>query len=215
MCVCVWVWCVVASRASLKFVLCFPGLDLETTLHRIRSLIAKECRNGRSVFSMLEEVDRAAHRRYRPHGYAEADFQRAFLIYKLGGRSAAELSHHMLGTPSINATKRHIAVLPLKSSPGFPTSREIIANLQTIYPSHRNIEVERSDDTIVEGMVMEIDEIKIQGRLRWDPHSNMILGVCREHGHQCALEFRSEVQADALLDCLNNGLVHLAEEVCR
>lgn len=60
---------------------------------------------------------------------------------------------------------------------------------------------------------MEVDELKIQERLRWDPRSNYILGVCREHGSACALELRSIVQADAVLKCLKTEVVHFATEV--
>ena len=61
---------------------------------------------------------------------------------------------------------------------------------------------------------MSIDELKVQGRLRWEPRTDYILGICREHGHECALEFRSLAQADAMADCLKNKKVHFAEEVC-
>lgn len=40
----------------------------------------------------------------------------------------------------------------------------------------------------------------------------MILGVCREHGTKCSLEFRSIVQANVLRDLLQKKVVHLASE---
>ena len=64
-------------------------------------------------------------------------------------------------------------------------------------------------------MSIQLDELKVQERLRWDPRTNYILGVCREHGKLCALEFRSMVQADAIADALREKRVHLATEVCR
>lgn len=176
---------------------------------RIRSLMALECKNGCSVFSMIEKVDRVACKLYRPRGYEQADFQRAFLIYKLGGRAAATIAHRTLGIPSINAAKRHIVTTPIRSSAGVPTTSEISSNLNAIFPK-KPIENNR----VVEGLTIQVDEMKIQERLRWDPRSNMILGVCREHGHRCTLEFRSETQADILLDCLQKKEVHLATEVC-
>lgn len=68
-------------------------------------------------------------------------------------------------------------------------------------------------------MTLQVDEIKIQERLRWDPTSNQILGVCREHTsdreHPLSLEFCAMHQADALLTGLQSNEVHLATEVCR
>jgi len=176
---------------------------------RVRSLIAKECKNGHSVFSMLEKVDRAALKLYRPRGYEEADFQRAFLIYKLGGRAAAAIAQRTLGIPCINSAKKRIVTASIHSSAGIPTTREILSNLEISYPQKA-----AGEEGIIKGMTIQVDEMKIQERLRWDPRSNMILGVCREHGDKCALEFRSEVQADILLDCLQKNEVHLATEVC-
>ena len=60
---------------------------------------------------------------------------------------------------------------------------------------------------------MPIDEIKLQERLRWDPRTNMILGVCREHGGECVLEFRTMTQADHLVANLVSERVHMASEV--
>ena len=52
---------------------------------RIRSLVAAENRAGVSVFSIIEKVQRAALCTYSPRGYQEADYQLAYLIYKIGG----------------------------------------------------------------------------------------------------------------------------------
>jgi hypothetical protein len=69
------------------------------------------------------------------------------------------------------------------------------------------------DMTRTIGMTMPVDEIKIQERLRWDSRTNMILGICWEHGSKCSLEFRTVTQADFVVDCLNKGEVHFAAEV--
>lgn len=179
---------------------------------RIRSLMAAQTRAGASVFSIIEKVDKAATRKYSPRGYNQTDFERAFLIYKLGGRSAANIAHKALGIPSIDATKRHIATKPLQASSGFPSAEELAANLNHCYPL-------LPLPSLIEGtfpilpMSIQIDEIKVQERLRWDPRTNHILGVCREHGGACALEFRSIVQADAVADCLRKNIIHFSSEV--
>ena len=64
---------------------------------RIRSLMATQYRAGASVFTMLKKIDQAARRVYSPRGYQIADFQRAYLIYKLGGWAAADIAHKALG----------------------------------------------------------------------------------------------------------------------
>ena len=140
---------------------------------RIRSLMAVQTRAGASVFSILEKVDDAAKRKYSPRGYDQQDFERAFLIYKLGGRSAANIAHRSLGVPSIDATKGHIASKPLQASPGFPTPVELTSNLEHCYPgAHGDVSTPRShlDSTArIIPISMSIDELKVQGQLRWEP----------------------------------------------
>jgi hypothetical protein len=38
-----------------------------------------------------------------------------------------------------------------------------------------------SDGSIGPGFQIMVDKIKVEGRMCWDPRSNMILGICREH----------------------------------
>jgi hypothetical protein len=178
--------------------------------------MAAQHRAGASVFTMLGKIDQAARRVYSPRCYQITDFQRSYLIYKLGGRAAANIAHRSLGIPSIDATKRHIATAPLRSSSGFPTAPEFQSNLSICYPPCTE-ESGSVDSQRIQGMTMAVDELKIQERLRWDPHSNHILGVCREHGGRLgasALEFRSIIQADTVLTGLKDKFIHFATEVC-
>lgn len=178
---------------------------------RIRSLMARELRAGSSIFTILERIDGAAKWKFSTCGYTQADFERAYLIFKLGGHAAASIAR-TLGVPSINATKCRIAAKPLQSSPGYPTKAELHANLTHCYPDSMPASSFNPSAPIL-GMTMQINEIKVQERLRWDPCSNQILGVCHKHGNTVALEFRSMHQADALLRSLQQGTVYLATEV--
>jgi hypothetical protein len=181
---------------------------------RLRSLMAAQTRAGASVFSIIEKIDQAAARQYSPKGYERADFERAFLIYKLGGCSAANIAHKSLGIPSITATKRHISTKPLQGSPGFPTQQELTSNLDHCYPSPPlTPPLPPSSSGVVLPVAMLLDELKVQERLRLDPPTDYILGVCREHGENCALVFKSIIQADAVADCLRKKIVHFATEV--
>ncbi|KAF8160309.1 hypothetical protein BJ912DRAFT_1151048 [Pholiota molesta] len=178
---------------------------------RIRSLMAAQLRAGSSIFTILEKIDLAVQHKFIARGYSLSDHERGYLILKLGGRSAAVIAHRALGIPSIDAIKRRMAASPLRSSAGYPTKEELTANLTHCYPDSKSpSSFDRSAPII--GMSMQLDEIKIQERLRWDPRTNQILGVCREHGCTTPLEFKSMLQADALLKALQDGNVHLASE---
>jgi hypothetical protein len=168
-----------------------------TDIPRLNRLTVAALHDGAGVFGLLKKVDQAARHVYSPKGYQKADFERAFLMWKLGGRSAANIAYHTLGLPSIESARRHIRVSPITASSGVPTEAEMQSNLSICFPRCPSHIVAR-----IIGMTMPIDEFKIQERLRWDPRTNMILGVCREHGTKCSLEFRSIVQANVLRDLL-------------
>lgn len=131
-------------------------------------------------------------------------------MWKLGGRSTANIAHRNLSIPYIESARRHIRVAPITASPGLPTAREMASNLALCFETRAGAQIIVGRKI---GMTMPIDEIKIQERLRWDSVTNMILGVYREHGHQCSLEFCTIVQADVLQEYLGKKLVHLASEV--
>ena len=61
--------------------------------------------------------------------------------------------------------------------------------------------------------IFMLDELKTEERLRHDPDSNRIHGVCREHGHRTSLEFNSEKKVDLWLWAIDKKEVHLAVEV--
>ncbi|KAF9536372.1 hypothetical protein CPC08DRAFT_771594 [Agrocybe pediades] len=151
----------------------------QENIPRIRALLASAHRAGSSVFAIIDKVSKAARRIYQVQGYKNADYQLAFLLYKIGGQAAANIAHRALGLPSIDTAKRHVTTALLMSSPKFPTSDELQSNLKFCYPQ---IEASRAlGDTVkpaaTKGMSMQVDEIKIQERLRWDSRTNNILGI--------------------------------------
>ena len=159
-----------------------------TDIPHLNSLTAAALHDGAGMFGLLKKVDQAARHVYSPKGYQKVDFERAFLMRKLGGRSAANIAYHTLGLPSIESARRHIRVSPTTASSGVPTEAKMQSNLSICFPHCPSHLIAR-----VIWMTMPIDEFKIQEHLRWDSRTNMILGVCREHGTKCSLEFRSIV----------------------
>lgn len=68
----------------------------------IHSLFRVELQNGAGVFGLLDKTNKASQLVYSPKGYEEADYHRAFLMWKLGGHSAANIAYCTLGVPSID-----------------------------------------------------------------------------------------------------------------
>ncbi|KAJ7835278.1 hypothetical protein B0H14DRAFT_3707147 [Mycena olivaceomarginata] len=157
-------------------------------------------KNGASIFTTLEKISRATDGNFNPKSYTHADHQLLYLLLRLGGHAAAELGHRCLGLPSISAAKGHVATVPL------------VHNLEVSFPTPFP---PPPDGSIGPGFQIMVDEIKVEGRMRWDPRSNMILGICREHSAEYELEFFSIKEAEALHAGLAKNDVHLASNSCR
>lgn len=201
----------------MRLARCASGSDTASagrpnTVSKMRTR-AYEKRNSK-VLRRAFAPQTAATRVYRPMSYDQADFQRAYVFWKMGGRAAAALAYNTLGTPSIDSARRHVSTTPIRSSPCTPSVEDMDHNLAIYF----NIPDDARPTSIrkITGATIVIDEIRTQPCLRWDARRNMILGVCREHGGDFVLEFRTMVQADALLEGLKKNEVHfkLASEVC-
>ncbi|KAJ7301276.1 hypothetical protein DFH08DRAFT_919133 [Mycena albidolilacea] len=156
---------------------------------RIHSIVVNDMKNGATTDG-----------NFNPKSYTHADHQLLYLLLRLGGHAAAELGHRCLG---------HVATVPLVVSPRAPTPEEMQHNLEVSFPTPFP---PPPDGSIGPGFQIMVDAIKVEGRMRWDPCSNMILGICREHSAKYELEFFSIKEAEALHAGLAKNDVHLASE---
>ncbi|KAF7420950.1 hypothetical protein PC9H_011469 [Pleurotus ostreatus] len=60
--------------------------------------------------------------------------------------------------------------------------------------------------------VLMFDELKLEERPQWEDATNMVPGVCREHGWKTSLELCTEKEVDLLFEAIKAGDVHLATE---
>ncbi|KAJ3527105.1 hypothetical protein NM688_g8173 [Phlebia brevispora] len=174
--------------------------------HRVHKIVAIAKRNGAGIHTIVSRLDQAIAQTYKVRSFDEAEYQRAFVILKLAGQRVADFMHRAFGTPSLSTIRRHLPSQPLRASPGMPTAAELDYNLSSY-------QLPASSNHAVVGLVIQVDETKLEKRLRWDPSTNMILGVCREHGARCSLEFTSLTEADVLSRLLSENEAHFATEV--
>ncbi|KAL6299447.1 hypothetical protein BKA93DRAFT_819930 [Sparassis latifolia] len=159
-----------------RFLLSVASSDLHSRVHKVVSIAR---RKGSSIHAIVCKLDEAVSRISSTYSYNEIDFQRSYLLWKLGGQRAADVAHRSLGLPSISTTRRRFIVQPIQPSPAMPTADEMDQNLKTYFPSFTR----RSNSPLVLGFVMSVDEMKLEERMRWDPATNMILGIyCLRRG---------------------------------
>ncbi|RDX39501.1 hypothetical protein OH76DRAFT_1331757, partial [Lentinus brumalis] len=186
-----------------RFVRAVASSDLHTRVHKVVSVARS---NSMSVHAIVARLDKANARVYSSRSYDEIDYPRSYLLWKLGGQRAADLGSCALALPSLSATRCQFTSSPIIASATFPTVEEMMENLNIILPPSSLADPNAA-------YVIEVDELKIDKRFRWDPWTYMILGMCREHGHLCSLEFRSVDEVRVLSELLCTKEVHSATEV--
>ncbi|SJL10364.1 uncharacterized protein ARMOST_13750 [Armillaria ostoyae] len=178
-------------------------------VERIERLVRVGLKRGAGIKEMLRMYDRAANKVYRPCSYTKEDYMRTLLLWRLGGQRIGNIAHKALSLPAVNTVRSRSLVPMIEASPGIPQLTTIQKNVGSSFAAITEIVQKKR---IVHQSVM-FDEIKCELRARWNPRTNFILGICREHGERVGLEFKSENEALLLNQALEENQVHLATEV--
>ncbi|KAH9169245.1 hypothetical protein EDB89DRAFT_2115148 [Lactarius sanguifluus] len=152
--------------------------------------------DGVGVRGMMELLD---------CNFTEEERSCGLLFLRLGGARVASLAHQTLGVPTLSTLHYGSStVTSLSPSAGFPTRSEIQGNIQAAFKN--------SSGSGVCGYVLMIDEIKVEERMRWDPSTDKILGLCQEHTEHVGLDFCSMSDAKALVHGILHGELHHTSE---
>ena len=181
----------------------------EGKVNRLDALIRAGLNRGLGVRGIIDLLDRARKGLYKPKSFTEEEMSRGLLFLRLGGARVASLAQRTLGAPA-PSTLRHgstatSTITSLSPSATFPTKSEIQRNIRAAFKNFPG--------NSACGYVLMIDEIKVEERLRWDPSTNRILGLCREHTEHVGLDFCSMSDAKALVQAILCGEIHHASEV--
>ncbi|KAI9431976.1 hypothetical protein H4582DRAFT_1821850 [Lactarius indigo] len=180
----------------------------EGSVNHLDALLRAGLNRGLGVRGMVELLDRARKGLYKPKNFTEEEMSRGLLFLRLGGARVARLAHQTLGAPSVSTLHHRSNAISLQASlspcAGFPTKSEIQCNIRVAFQNLRG--------NTGCGYVLMIDEIKVEERMRWDPSTNRILGLCQEHTEHVGLEFCSMSDARALVHGVLVGEIHHASE---
>ncbi|KAH9034598.1 hypothetical protein EDB85DRAFT_1863906 [Lactarius pseudohatsudake] len=184
------------------------SVNHQTSPTLLDALLRAGLNRGLGVRGMMELLDRARKGLYKPKNFTEEEMSRGLLFLRLGGARVARLAHQALGAPSLSTLRHGSNAIALQASlspcAGFPTKSEIQRNIRVAFKNwHGNARC---------GYILMIDEIKVEERMQWDPSTNGILGLCREHTGHVGLEFCSMSDPRALVHGILVGEIHHASE---
>ncbi len=181
----------------------------------VERLVRVALSRGRGIRGILEMYEAAARGIYHPKSFTEEEEMLAVLFWRLGGIRLAEIAHRALNLPGMTTIHGHSTVPPIRPSYGLPTVNEIELNIMACFESIRPIleSLRTLPRNQVVHMILMLDEIAVEKRMRWDHKTNFFLGVCREHAHHASLEFCSSEDMDALFKRIDDDEIHFASEV--
>ncbi|EIW75146.1 hypothetical protein CONPUDRAFT_66200, partial [Coniophora puteana RWD-64-598 SS2] len=193
-----------------RFLLAIADSDFS----RVQDLIQVCIKNGMSVQKMAEQLDKATRGLYSPKSFSTAEKKLCVLILRLAGPRVLSIYHKATGAPATSTIQRCSVNPPLRVSAGFPSIDEVSYNVKNSFAEGT---LGLTDDSAssadqVYGYSLMIDEIKVEGRPRWDDLTNKIVGVAREDADKIGLDFCSEAEAYALVKAVADGKVRLAVE---
>lgn len=137
------------------------------------------------------------------------------LIWRLSGNRVAGINQRSNGAPGVTYLRSRSIVPPLIPSHAQPTEKEVQTNVKATLQSVMGEIHGLIKGTVLHTVVM-FDELATEKRIRWDPKTNLFLGVCRQHAHRTSTEFINEGDLEELfrhLNAVDDDEVHYAAEV--
>ena len=183
-------------------------------VHRVDRLISIGIEQKKGVRSLLASIMAAAQGHYHPKSFTEEEDMRSILLWRLGGNRVAEILHRSEGTPSVSYLRSQSTVPPIIPSHAQPTVDQVSKNVDATLQNVLDVIHGQMKGKVIHTIVM-FDELATEKCLRWDPKTDLLLGVCREHAHENELQFLNEEVLEELFMNLdaNPPKVHYAAEV--
>ncbi|KAJ7592440.1 hypothetical protein C8J56DRAFT_1161638 [Mycena floridula] len=147
---------------------------------------------------------------YKPRNNSEEAMMQGILLWRLGGVRVAELGHRALGLPGMSTLRANTRMPAMVACHTTPALAEILQNIEACLSSGLREILASFSESI--HLILMLDEIATEKRLRWDSKTNKFLGICREHGMLVNLEYESEADLDIVVEKLESEDIHYASE---
>lgn len=178
---------------------------------RVDRVIHVALKQKRGIVAALEQVKAAAKGVYKVKSFMEQERMVATLMWRLGGDRVGHIAHRALGLPSVGALRNGSVKTPIMPSAGTPTIGTIGRNTRSVLSNILPLLKDMVGD-VVHAVVM-VDELATEKHIRYYPHTNEFLGLCRRHGPAVSLQFKNIGDLDEVFRALDMGEVHYASEV--
>ncbi|KAK7041233.1 hypothetical protein R3P38DRAFT_2768597 [Favolaschia claudopus] len=148
----------------------------------LRRILEQALARGSSPRKVLVILERTLRKLYRVRGgFNERELDISFLVKAIGGPKLLYALQKALGLTSVSTIRRRHRVPKLLPSLATPTSEEVHANIQAFFCPDIKPPPKFPNCSELPGNVMMFDGVALEGRPRYCPDRDAILGLCREH----------------------------------
>ena len=180
----------------------------------LQRMLSVALRHGSSPAAIIGQLQRAFNGLYAPRtGYTERDIDLAFIAKSLGGPRLLYALQKGKGFVSERTVRRHRPIPKLHVSIGTPSAHDCDTNLDAVMNPEIRPPAQscpgQSDQggqhRTLPGNILMFDGIALEGRCRYCPKRDSVLGFCREHGKIVYLKCDSVEAIQKLKDLVNEG----------
>ncbi|KZS89273.1 hypothetical protein SISNIDRAFT_417077, partial [Sistotremastrum niveocremeum HHB9708] len=181
---------------------------------RLKQLISSALRIGSSVSAIVNKIQDTFQnlKSYSAKGYEDRDYDIAGLCYRLGGRNLLYAFNQEFSLPSLRTLRRSKIFTNLMPSTGKVLTSDISFNIQSTLLS--KVPALRLDPSrpFRTGCSIFWDEVSIEERACYFPHSDSVGGLCREHSSNIPVRLTSYENAQSIATALEEKIVHYGRE---
>ncbi|KAK6996275.1 hypothetical protein R3P38DRAFT_2565915, partial [Favolaschia claudopus] len=176
----------------------------------LRRILEQALARGSSPRKVLVILERTLRKLYRVRGgFNERELDISFLVKAIGGPKLLYALQKALGLTSVSTIRRRHRVPKLLPSLATPTSEEVHANIQAFFCPDIKPPPKFPNCSELPGNVMMFDGVALEGRPRYCPDRDAILGLCREHSS------RVNLQVDSLDSVEQVRKAQIKNPICR
>ncbi|KAK7020913.1 hypothetical protein R3P38DRAFT_3548264 [Favolaschia claudopus] len=158
----------------------------------LRRILEQALARGSSPRKVLAILERTLRKLYHVRGgFNERELDISFLVKAIGGPKLLYALQKALGLASVSTIRRRHRVPKLLPSLATPTPEEVHANIQAFFSPDIKPPPSFPNCSELPGNIMMFDGVALEGRPRYCPDRDAILGLCREHSNRVNLKVDS------------------------
>ncbi|EIW53977.1 uncharacterized protein TRAVEDRAFT_132309 [Trametes versicolor FP-101664 SS1] len=135
----------------------------------------------------------------------------SLLVLRLGGRKLLYSMSHYISLPSIRSLRRAKVFTKLMPSLGTPKVEEALFNIKQIFDPKMS-ELNTARHPARTGSSLMMDEISVEEKSEYFPHTDSVGGFCREHSASVNTRLSTFDNAVNMAHRLHDGTLHYGKE---